>query len=687
MKDDYYLINNEIKFYFDIERQCLEFKGNTESLEPKEAQILKYILEHNQDGIINSEAILDDNWDYWNDKKVLQKVLSTLRKKFKSIDVAENGFVAAGSNYKINYVGQIINSQQQQIKEKNAQKHKVMSSIKTAVMWAFAGAVTLLAIIKINESPKFTVDNIIQATAISGVSVEPALSPDGTALAFSHKKENTSQIYLKLDSSLNYEVLTNSQHAQVPAWSPSGRQLAFQRYEKGICEIRLIKLDSNYSKIGNDEKLADCSSYTYLASIAWETETSLFFTQRMHPRGPSEIKHLDLKTKALTSYFTYPGIEPDNDIGSGHYYVLYNSQLKMLFSLESKDWVKTDINIINDDNTAESIQQVENILLSIDIFDSHMIFKDIDNQLKTFALGSPSELTTIYKNPLKPIGYPTISANNNKIAMVSGSVFKNNIYAMSLKNNEVSEIIASQFKLSVPQEVDNEISFTSDETGMNQIYSYSNNIRLQLTNFTKNKRIVHFTLSNDKQWLAISFTDSTVIYKRHDNGLSPVKTFPLMSYPAFSKNGERILLTNLVKSGSADSDDRQTWKKELVEFNVADFSETGITIKNALFGVYHDSGIIYHAAEGGVKLFTLNGAETITNYIGKITRSRFAINKDNIFISSGSKVAKISLKTKIKVELPLHDSDGQITANDNYLFFKNQEVGNMVIFKGELTIN
>ena len=90
MTENYYLINKEIKFYFDIENQCIEFNGNSESLEPKEAQILKYILEHTTDGLIKSEAILDENWEFWSDKKVLQKVLSTLRKKFKSIEVAEN---------------------------------------------------------------------------------------------------------------------------------------------------------------------------------------------------------------------------------------------------------------------------------------------------------------------------------------------------------------------------------------------------------------------------------------------------------------------------------------------------------------------------------------------------------------------------------------------------------------------
>ena len=97
---DYYLINDHIKFYFDIEHQYIEFQDHTEALEPKESKILQYIIENSVDSLIKSEDILDNNWDYWSDKKVLQKVLSTLRRKFKSIGVIENGFIAEANRKK-----------------------------------------------------------------------------------------------------------------------------------------------------------------------------------------------------------------------------------------------------------------------------------------------------------------------------------------------------------------------------------------------------------------------------------------------------------------------------------------------------------------------------------------------------------------------------------------------------------
>jgi Tol biopolymer transport system component/DNA-binding winged helix-turn-helix (wHTH) protein len=687
MTDKYYLINDHIKFKYDIEEQSISFANETQSLEPKEAQILKYILENNQDGLIRSENILDNNWDFWSDKKVLQKVLSTLRKKFKQIGVSENGFVAAGSSYKINYTGVLVVAQEQQLKQQNALKAKILQSVKTAVIWALIGAVSLMSIIKFNEVPRITVDNIIQATAISGVSVEPALSPDGNALAFAHKKENKSEIYLKVDNNLNFKVLTTDHYDQVPVWSPSGRKIAFQRKEKGLCEIRMIELDESLSKIGKDKKIAQCNQFTFLARITWSSETSLYFTDRRFSKGPLEIKQLDLNTSKVSPYFSYDTTPTGGSYsGSGHYFIVYNTKLKALFSLESPDWVVSNIKRVHADNTATKIHTVGDVILSIDIYDNHLIYKDLDNQLKSFSLDNTKEMIRIYKNPLKPIGYPAVSANNNKIAIVSGSIFRNNLYAMDIQSEDISEVFASQFTLTHPQQVDNEILYVSRETGLFQIYAYSNNIQTQLTNFTKNKRIVHFTLSNNKQWLAINFFDGTKLYKRHINGLTEIKFFPLMSFPAFSLNSDRILLKNLVK---VEQDSQPQWVEELVEFNLTDYTETGISIKNASFGSYHEKGIIYVSAshvENAIYLFTLNDVETI--YKGKVPRqpSLFAVTEEYMILSSYKNATKIDLTTKESVQLP-ERIKGQITASNERIYFKSQLFGNMVIFKGELNKN
>ena len=211
-------------------------------------------------------------------------MLSTLRKKFKQVGNTENGFIASGSNYKVNYRGELIDTGEQQQKDKQEKKDRVLQSVKTAIAWAMVGAVTLMAYIKINEKPSFTLDNIIQATSISGVSIEPALSPDGSAMVFSHKKESSSQIYLKVDANLNFQALTDSQYYdQVAAWSPSGRQLAFQRIGPQLCQIRVMQLDEQYQKPATTEKWRIATNTPYLSSISWETRRYFVFSPTPAP--------------------------------------------------------------------------------------------------------------------------------------------------------------------------------------------------------------------------------------------------------------------------------------------------------------------------------------------------------------------------------------------------------------------
>jgi DNA-binding response OmpR family regulator len=70
-----------IRLHFDLEERYIECKGLKEMLQLTEAQILKYMIDNNGESI-SSKVILDDNWAYWSDKRVLHKVFFNLRKKF-----------------------------------------------------------------------------------------------------------------------------------------------------------------------------------------------------------------------------------------------------------------------------------------------------------------------------------------------------------------------------------------------------------------------------------------------------------------------------------------------------------------------------------------------------------------------------------------------------------------------------
>ena len=98
--------------------------------------------------------------------------------------------------------------------------------------------------------------------------------------------------------------------------------------------------------------------------------------------------HLNVKTNELKHYYEHPetiGDDVNAYFGSGHYFIVYNYALNTLFSLESPDWVKTNITMIHGKNQSTQIRQIGDVLLSIDIYGNHVIYKDLDNQLKAFS--------------------------------------------------------------------------------------------------------------------------------------------------------------------------------------------------------------------------------------------------------------------------------------------------------------
>jgi hypothetical protein len=178
-------------------------------LQLKEAQILKYMIDNNGESI-SSKVILDDNWAYWSDKRVLHKVFSNLRKKFKTLGLSENGFVAIGGEYQFNYNCQLI------------EEYQVIPTVsinsKTTAFIALAVSTLLILILILNfvfneeNSQLITIDSLLLTTPIEGVSTDPSLSPDGRRLAFTYRKgspDDGSQIVLSTDNNNKFTFLTS----------------------------------------------------------------------------------------------------------------------------------------------------------------------------------------------------------------------------------------------------------------------------------------------------------------------------------------------------------------------------------------------------------------------------------------------------------------------------------------------
>jgi hypothetical protein len=678
-----YLINDQVTFCFDLEEQYIACNDLKEILQLKEAQILKYMIDTDSNDAIPSKLILDDNWTYWSDKRVLHKVLSNLRKKFKNIGLLENGFVAVGAEYKFNYHYQLIEKPQVKPVPSSA-LHDKINQAKGIKPIAVLTVLLLLIFTSIftfytKDNDSFNLDSLLLTTPIEGVSTDPSLSPDGQRLAFTYRRgvpDAGSQIVLSTDNNNQFTFLTQGHNDQTPSWSPSGTKIAFQRRTVSSCEILLIHLDEHFNKTAELETLADCNKNTSMTSITWKSEDELFFTKINKPGGPYEIFTINLNDKSTTPYFTY---DEEKYTGVGHYFINYNTDHQSLFSLSSEDRKRSSFNRIVEQNQSNTIKIFDDRLWGIGFIKGQAVFIDLDNQLKAFSITNPNHFTTLLKNPLKKIAYPVISKNSQRIAMISGNTYRHNLLKMNLINHEVAEVLSSQTSITSPKSVGYNVYYQSAESGIHQIFVHNKKLNQQVTSFTHNREINYFVVSNDERWLAIDFMKGTEIYQLDENKVIFKTHFAQMHNPAFSHNNERILLSTKVTNNKNNAE-----QSNIIEYALADLEKTGISIKNGYFGIYHNKGIVFVSTRRTINLFNLNNITVISSNSAPTIPNLLAVNDKSIFVSSRNKMIKIEIEGGQEIELPAV-LDGEFDVNNLYVYFKKQRVGRSMVYSSKIT--
>ena len=95
------------------------------------------------------------------------------------------------------------------------------------VLVALAG---ILLVRRSADSPGVTIGRTTQVTRDAGLEVDPALSPDGTAIAYAAGPANAMQIYVRQVNGGRPVALTSdtTDNFRWPRWSPDGSQIAYQ---------------------------------------------------------------------------------------------------------------------------------------------------------------------------------------------------------------------------------------------------------------------------------------------------------------------------------------------------------------------------------------------------------------------------------------------------------------------------
>jgi Tol biopolymer transport system component/DNA-binding winged helix-turn-helix (wHTH) protein len=127
--------------------------------------------------------------------------------------------------------------------------------------------------------------------ATSLIERHPAISPDGTMIAYSAGTDVLSRkIYLKRVSGGDPLQLTNDPYDDAsPAWSPDGRQIAYVAYRQGEpCRLMVVP-----ALAGAPHELARCRTDDRSGIVWSKSGEALFFVDRADSKSPDRIMRLD----------------------------------------------------------------------------------------------------------------------------------------------------------------------------------------------------------------------------------------------------------------------------------------------------------------------------------------------------------------------------------------------------------
>jgi DNA-binding winged helix-turn-helix (wHTH) protein len=144
-----YLIDKEVKFFFDGkgkgQKPQLIYARRTQSLDPLEAKVLKYMFEHSKSGLVSVDDIIKKHWSGTlikkGEKKVLLKLLFGLRNKFRAMGFERDGLIANGTNYQITWHVELIDGLEEELVEMQTSKTRYRLYIFIAVLLALAIAI------------------------------------------------------------------------------------------------------------------------------------------------------------------------------------------------------------------------------------------------------------------------------------------------------------------------------------------------------------------------------------------------------------------------------------------------------------------------------------------------------------------------------------------------------------------
>ena len=291
----------------------VSFDGRTVTLEPKIMQVLLRLAAAPLE-VVTKEELLASVWNgTYVTEDVLTRAIGELRKLFGD-DAAQPRVIETirKRGYRLlvppaEPAGAPAASPAAGQEAPAGRPARPRTATAAAILAAVAALLAAALLLRRAPKPPGPV-RIIPITTLPGNEVGPAVSPDGTRVAFTWERTGDKpSIWLKLVDSETLLRLTNAAGAdRYPAWSPDGREIAFARIADGRCTLSAV------AAIGGPVRtLGDCGKGDGVR-VSWAPDGRSIATTARLAEGRSRIELLDLAA-GVRKPLTAPPPDVDGD--------------------------------------------------------------------------------------------------------------------------------------------------------------------------------------------------------------------------------------------------------------------------------------------------------------------------------------------------------------------------------------